>query len=87
MLCWSKRDSATGNTVLVICSFDSRNAHWGNTTLDMPALGLDWHERMRVHDELTGAEFVWGQHNAVRLDAYGEPAHIFTVHRLSEVES
>jgi starch synthase (maltosyl-transferring) len=87
MLCWSKRDSATGNTVLVVCTFDSRNAHWGNTTLDMPALGLDWHERMRVHDELTGAEFVWGQHNAVRLDAYGEPAHIFTVHRLSEVES
>jgi starch synthase (maltosyl-transferring) len=85
MLCWSKRDTATGNTVLVVCSFDSRNAHWGNTTLDMPALGLDSHERMRVHDELTGAEFVWGQHNAVRLDPYGEPAHIFTVHRLSEV--
>jgi starch synthase (maltosyl-transferring) len=86
MLCWSKRDSATGNTVLVICSFDSRNAHWANTTLDMPALGLDWHERMRVHDELSGAEFVWGQHNTVRLDPYGEPAHILTVHRLSEVE-
>ncbi len=83
MLCWSKRDDPTGNTVLVICSFDSRNAHWGNTTLDMPALGLDWHERMRVHDELTGAEFTWGQHNAVRLDPYGEPAHIFTVHRTS----
>jgi starch synthase (maltosyl-transferring) len=84
MLCWSKRDSASGNTVLVVCTFDSRNAHWGNTTVDMPALGLDWHERMRVHDELTGADFVWGQHNAVRLDPYGEPAHIFTVHRHGE---
>jgi starch synthase (maltosyl-transferring) len=41
---------------------------------------------MRVHDELSGAEFVWGQHNTVRLDPYGEPAHILTVHRLSEVE-
>ena len=30
----------TGNTVLVVCSFDSRNVQWGNTTLDMPALGL-----------------------------------------------
>jgi starch synthase (maltosyl-transferring) len=84
MLCWSKRDSATGNTVLVVCLFDSRTAHWGNTTLDMPALGLDWHERMRVQDQLTGAQFVWGQHNAVRLDPYGEPAHIFSVQRVGE---
>jgi len=81
ILCWSKRDPDNGNTVLVICSLDSRSAHWANTTLDMPALGLDWHERMQVRDELTGASFVWGQHNAVRLDPYGEPAHIFTVHR------
>ena len=29
---------------------------WGNTTLDMPALGFDWHERFTVRDELTGAE-------------------------------
>ena len=60
VLCWSKRDPDTGNTVLVVCSLDPRNAHWANTTLDMPALGLDWHERMRVRDELTGATFVLG---------------------------
>jgi starch synthase (maltosyl-transferring) len=81
LLVWSKRDERTGNTVLVICSFDSRNAHWGNTTLDMPALGFDWHERILVRDELTGQSFSWGQHNAVRLDPYQEPAHVFTVHR------
>ncbi len=81
ILCWSKRDPDTGNTILVICSLDSRNPHWANTSLDMPALGLDWHERMVVRDELTGASFVWGQHNAVRLDPYGQPAHIFTVER------
>ena len=80
LLCWSKRDPTTGNTVLVVCSLDPRNAHWGNTTLDMPALGFDWHERMRVHDELTDTWYTWGQHNAVYLDPYGEPAHIFTVH-------
>jgi starch synthase (maltosyl-transferring) len=81
LLCWSKRDTDTGNTVLVVCTFDSRNAHWGNTTLDMPALGFDWHERIHARDELSGASFVWGQHNTVRLDPYAEPAHIFTVHR------
>jgi starch synthase (maltosyl-transferring) len=81
LLCWSKRDPATGNTVLVICSFDAGGTQWGNVTLDMPALGLDWHERFTVRDQLTGGGYDWGQRNAVRLDPYLEPAHIFTVHR------
>ncbi|KAB1909867.1 DUF3416 domain-containing protein [Micromonospora sp. AMSO1212t] len=81
LLCWSKHDPATGNTVIVVCSFDSREVQWGNTTLDMPALGLDWHERFTVRDELTGAEYDWGQRNAVRLDPYLQPAHVLTVRR------
>jgi starch synthase (maltosyl-transferring) len=81
LLCWSKRDPETDNIVLVICSFDPSAVQWGNTTLDMPALGLDWHERFTVRDELTGATYEWGQHNAVRIDPYVEPAHVFTVHR------
>jgi starch synthase (maltosyl-transferring) len=81
LLCWSKRDPDSDNIVLVVCSMDPRNPHWANTTLDMPALGFDWHEHMTVRDELTGDTFVWGQHNAVRLDPAREPAHIFTVHR------
>ncbi|MEO3816034.1 alpha-1,4-glucan--maltose-1-phosphate maltosyltransferase [Plantactinospora sp. B24E8] len=81
LLCWSKRDERTGNTVLVVCSVDPGQVQWGNTVLDMPALGFDWHERFAVHDELTGAHYDWGQHNAVRLDPYLQPAHVFTVHR------
>ncbi|MEU7950265.1 maltotransferase domain-containing protein [Micromonospora chalcea] len=81
LLCWSKHDLQTGNTVIVVCSFDSREVQWGNTTLDMPALGLDWHERFTVRDELTGAEYDWGQRNAVRLDPYLQPAHVLTVRR------
>jgi starch synthase (maltosyl-transferring) len=81
VLCWSKRDTQADNTVLVVCSLDSRNAHWANTTLDMPALGFDWHERFEAHDEITGTDYTWGQHNAARLDPFGEPAHVFTVRR------
>src|SRR5207244_1865984 len=81
LLCWSKRDPDSGNTVLVVCSFDAMNVQWANTTLDMPALGMDWHERFNVRDELSGAVYEWGQHNAVRLDPYLQPAHVFTVHR------
>jgi starch synthase (maltosyl-transferring) len=84
VLCYSKRyvdpDTPTKeNTVLVVCSFDSRNVHWANTTLDMPALGFDWHERILVTDLLTGAKFEWGQHNAVKLDPHVEPAHVFVL--------
>ncbi|MGW0213444.1 maltotransferase domain-containing protein [Micromonospora chokoriensis] len=81
LLCWSKHDPETGNTVIVVCSFDSREVQWGNTTLDMPALGFDWHERFTVHDELTGTSYDWGQRNAVRLDPYLQPAHVLTVRR------
>jgi starch synthase (maltosyl-transferring) len=80
MLCWSKRDPDSTNTVLVVCTLDSTAVQWGNTTLNMPALGFDWHERFTVRDELTGATFEWGQYNAVRLDPHLEPAHVLTVH-------
>ncbi|WP_285687597.1 alpha-1,4-glucan--maltose-1-phosphate maltosyltransferase [Actinoplanes sp. NBRC 103695] len=81
LLCFSKRDEETGNTVLVISSFDSTNVQWGNTVLDMPELGMDWHDRIMVTDQITGATYEWGQHNAVRIDPYVEPSHIFVVHR------
>jgi starch synthase (maltosyl-transferring) len=81
LLCWSKRDPDSGDTVLVVCSLDSRTVQWGNATLDMPALGFDWHERFTVRDALTGASYDWGQRNTVRLDPYVEPAHVFTVRR------
>ena len=87
LLCWSKRDPKSGNTVLVVCTFDSTRVHWGNTTLDMPALGFDWHERFVVRDELTGATHDWGQHNAVRLDPFVLPAHVFTVHPIDPDET
>jgi starch synthase (maltosyl-transferring) len=32
-----------------------------------------------VHDELTGADYHWGERNYVRLDPHTQPAHIFTV--------
>ncbi len=49
--------------------------------LDLPALGLDWHDSLAVHDEITGEDWHWGQHNYVRLDPGVEPAHVLTVRR------
>ncbi len=81
LLCFSKRDPESGNTVLVIVSFDPANVQWGNTTLAMPELGMDWHDRFTVVDQISGATYEWGQHNAVRIDPYIEPAHIFLLQR------
>ena len=45
----------------------------------MAAIGRQWWERFTVQDELTGAEFEWGEHDFVRLNPYEEPAHVFHV--------
>ncbi|HVQ96159.1 MAG TPA: alpha-1,4-glucan--maltose-1-phosphate maltosyltransferase, partial [Mycobacteriales bacterium] len=79
IMSFSKRDEATGDTVLVVVSLDPHTAQEGTTSLDMPALGLDWQDRFGVDDELTGASYDWGQFNYVRLDPHTEPAHIFRV--------
>jgi starch synthase (maltosyl-transferring) len=79
VLCFSKQDEESGDTVLVLISFDPVNVQWTNVTLDMPALGFEWQHRFDVTDELTGATFHWGQHNAVKLDPQHEPAHILAI--------
>jgi starch synthase (maltosyl-transferring) len=52
-------------------------------SLDMPALGFDWHETFAAHDEMSGQTYRWGQHNYLRLDPHIEPAHVVTVRRWS----
>jgi starch synthase (maltosyl-transferring) len=82
VLCFSKRDEDTGDIIIVAVSFDPQIVQWANVSLDMPALGFDWHQRFTIRDELTGAVFDWGEHNAVRLDPFVEPAHILSVQRV-----
>jgi starch synthase (maltosyl-transferring) len=81
LLCFSKTDPASDDAVLVVVSLNSTYTQIGTTSLDMPALGLDWSDRFAVTDEITGAHYDWGQSNYVELDPYREPAHVFTVHR------
>ncbi|MFI5841508.1 maltotransferase domain-containing protein [Catenuloplanes sp. NPDC051500] len=83
VLVWSKKDPDSANTILVATSFDPNEVQWATVSLDMPSLGLDWHDRIRLHDQLSGANYVWGaSDNAVRLDPAVNPAHIFTVERI-----
>jgi starch synthase (maltosyl-transferring) len=85
IICFSKRlpaEQAGGadDIVLVVVNLDPHAARESTVRLDMPALGMGWDERFRVHDVVTGADYAWGRSNYVRLDPFVEPAHVFTVH-------
>ncbi len=80
MIAFSKRDAATGDTVLVVCTVNPHETREATTSLDLEALGIEWDETFTVHDLLSGADYDWGVHNYVRLDPHTQAAHIFTVH-------
>ena len=81
VLAWSKQ--AGDDVVLTVLNLDSHGAREATVRLDLPALGFAWGDTVVVHDQVTGAEYAWGEANYVRLDPFVEPAHIFTVRRSS----
>ena len=68
MLAYTKFDPSTGDAVLVVVTLNPFSPEEATLWLDMPALGMEWHERFWVRDEITGEEYHWGQANYVRLD-------------------
>ncbi|MBQ0995992.1 alpha-1,4-glucan--maltose-1-phosphate maltosyltransferase [Streptomyces sp. RK62] len=75
VLVYSKRSGS--NTVLVVANLDPHHTQEATVSLDMPQLGLDWHESVPVRDELTGETYHWGRANYVRLLPGG--AHVLVV--------
>ncbi len=73
--------NGASDTVLAVVNLDPHQPREATVWLDMPELGMDWHEGFTVTDELTGESFRWGQANYVRLDPTVRVAHIFTVTR------
>ncbi|MFD9395113.1 alpha-1,4-glucan--maltose-1-phosphate maltosyltransferase, partial [Streptomyces sp. NPDC060000] len=85
VIAYSKRsaEKSGSNTVLVIVNLDPHHTQEATVSLDMPQLGLDWHESVPVRDELTGETYHWGRANYVRLEPGTRPAHVLTVLRPS----
>lgn len=79
MICFSKQDG--DDLIIVVCTLDSFGPREATVTLDMPALGMDWHESFRVRDEITDQTFVWRQYNYVRLDPHVACAHVLHVQK------
>lgn len=79
LLAYSKVDPGTGDAVLVVVNLDPFGAEDGMISLDMPAIGREWHDHPVVFDEVSGEEYHWGQTNYVRLDPVRAVAHILTL--------
>ncbi|MFE0478016.1 alpha-1,4-glucan--maltose-1-phosphate maltosyltransferase [Streptomyces sp. NPDC058947] len=77
LIAYSKRTGS--DVVLVVANLDPHHAQEATVSLDMPQLGLDWHESVPVRDELTGETYHWGRNNYVRLEPGRAPAHVFHV--------
>jgi starch synthase (maltosyl-transferring) len=82
LFAYSKRDSLTGDCVLVVVNLDPEHVQSGWTALDTGALGLADHEEFDVEDLLGGDTYRWqGPGNFVQLDPDRLPAHVFAVRR------
>jgi starch synthase (maltosyl-transferring) len=80
LIAYSKTTEDYSNVIFVVVNLDQRNPQSGWTTLDLGELGVGASEPFDVEDLLTGATHTWqGPSNFVRLDATGEPAHVFRI--------
>jgi starch synthase (maltosyl-transferring) len=79
VIAYSKRTGS--NVVLVVVNLDPHHTQEATVSLNMPDLGLDWHETVPVRDELTGETYHWGRTNYVRLEPGVSPAHVLVVCR------
>ncbi|MET7937822.1 alpha-1,4-glucan--maltose-1-phosphate maltosyltransferase [Streptomyces sp. NPDC005322] len=85
VIVYSKR---TGDScVLAVVNLDPHHTQETTVSLNMPELGLEWHESVPVRDELTGETYHWGRDNYVRLEPGREmaPAHVLSLRPSSPI--
>ncbi|MFI9205501.1 alpha-1,4-glucan--maltose-1-phosphate maltosyltransferase [Streptomyces sp. NPDC053048] len=85
VIAYSKRSGSS--CVLTVVNLDPHHTQEATVSLDMPELGLDWHESVPVRDELTGETYHWGRDNYVRLEPGRSiaPAHVFSLRPSSQI--
>ncbi|MFE9000785.1 alpha-1,4-glucan--maltose-1-phosphate maltosyltransferase [Streptomyces sp. NPDC007875] len=85
VIVYSKR--AGDSCVLTVVNLDPHHTQEATVSLNMPELGLEWHESVPVRDELTGETYHWGRDNYVRLEPGREvaPAHVLSLRPSSPI--
>ncbi len=81
LLCYSRRDARTDDTILVVVALDSHGVHWGNAEFTMPELGLAWDATFDAVDLLSGEAFHFGQQATFMLEPAVRSAHILHIQR------
>jgi starch synthase (maltosyl-transferring) len=72
--------SGVSDTLIVVVNVDPHSVRETTIHLDLTRFGLDPDDTFPVTELLSGAEWTWGQHDYVRLDAFTEPVHILSIH-------
>jgi starch synthase (maltosyl-transferring) len=88
IIVYSKRvrtPEGSHDTVVVVVNLDPYHTREATVSLNMPELGLDWHETVPVRDELTGETYQWGRDNYVRLEPGSRPAHVLSLRPSSTI--
>ena len=71
--------SGVDDGIIVVANVDPHSVRATTVHLDPTRFGVQPGTDFTVTDLLTGASFVWGADNYVRLDAFTEPVHILRV--------
>lgn len=82
LIAYAKQSEDGANLVLVVVNLDAYHTQSGWLTLPLERLGIDPRHPFQMHDQLTGARYLWnGPHNYVELEPQRAPAHIFRLRR------
>ncbi|CAN5508011.1 alpha-1,4-glucan--maltose-1-phosphate maltosyltransferase [soil metagenome] len=71
--------SGVSDTLIMVVNVDPHSVRETTVHLDLTRFGLDPDDTFLVTELLSGAEWTWGQHDYVRLDAFTEPVHILSI--------
>ena len=71
--------TGSDDAIIVVANVDPHSVRETTVHLDPTRFGFEPGTEFTVTDLITGASFVWGTDNYVRLDAFTEPVHILRV--------
>ncbi|MBU1237263.1 MAG: alpha-1,4-glucan--maltose-1-phosphate maltosyltransferase [Gammaproteobacteria bacterium] len=87
IICYGKFTDDLADMVVVVVNLDPHHAQSGWVSLPVERFGLEDERPYQMHDELSGARYLWhGARNFVSLDPGISPAHIFRMRRRVRTE-
>ncbi len=87
LICYSKHTPELDEIVLVVVNLDPNYRQSGWVDLPLQAFGIDVDRPYQLHDQISGARYLWhGSRNYLELDPGEMPAHVFRLRRHTRTE-